>query len=77
MRLKPPNLGRELAQTLPIWVEMCKFSLGYIPYGDAPPFVCPELALVRFELFSGVLALKGAHKSSLSLSTLVPLRAGV
>ena len=64
-------------QTLPIWEEMRKFSLGYIPYGDAPPFVCPELALARFEPLSGALALKGAHKSLSSLSTLVPLRAGV
>ena len=56
---------------------MRKFSLGYIPYGDAPPFVCPELALARFEPLSGALALKGAHKSLSSLSTLVPLRAGV
>ena len=77
MRLKPPILGREIAQTLPIWEEMCKFFLGYIPYGDAPPFGCPEPALARFGSLLDVLALKGVHKRGKSLKARVPLRACV
>ena len=70
-------MGREIAQTLPIWEEMRKFSLGYIPYGDAPPFGCPGPALARFGSLLDVLALKGVHKRVESLKARVPLRACV
>ena len=51
--------------------------MGYIPYGDAPPFGCPGLALARFEPLLDVLAVKGVHKREKSLKARVPLRACV